>query len=237
MQSKFALLTTVNSPLVGYLIRELININILPEFLVYDSKGFSKKDLIIYQERTEGKMPPICFSDFASYEIPCYFVENHNDQNCVSLTQNNNIDLLVNAGTPRILAGEILDIAKYGVINCHPGLLPEFRGCSCVEWAIYYDKKIGNSVHKISEGIDDGPLICKEELVFPLSYIYSDIRVKVFKAGVKLYVNTIKDIIENNISCKDYIEQKNGKYFKPIDQEKFRIVKSKIKQKKYKYQI
>ena len=182
-------------------------------------------------------MPSICFSDFTPCEIPGYFVENHNDDNCVSFVKNNNLDLLVNAGTPRILTGKILDIARYGVINCHPGLLPEFRGCSCVEWAIYHDKAVGNSIHKISEGIDDGPLICKEELVFPLSYTYSDIRIKVFKAGLKLYANIIKDIIERKISSKDYIEQKNGKYFRPIDKEKLRIVKSKINQKKYKYQV
>ena len=59
------------------------------------------------------------------------------------------IDLLVNAGTPRILKSNLLKAPSIGVINCHPGILPDFRGCTCVEWAIYLDQPIGNTVHLI----------------------------------------------------------------------------------------
>jgi folate-dependent phosphoribosylglycinamide formyltransferase PurN len=234
---KFALLTTVDAPLLGYLIEELLKLNLTPELLVFDSKNFSEKDMKIHEERTEGKMPVIPLSTFAAEKISEHFVENHNDKNCLNLVFSENVDLIVNAGTPRILRGEILDATEHGIINCHPGLLPYFKGCSCVEWAIYYDKQIGNSVHKVCDGIDNGPLIRKEGLMFSKNDSYSDIRVKVFKSGNELLARTIKDIAENKITSLDYIEQSKGEYYKPIEKSKFELVKNKVSANEYKYQI
>ena len=233
---KFGLLTTTDAPLLGHLIKELISINTLPDAIIFDSKGIQGKDKAIHEDRTEGKIPVIPLSHF-KVKIPTYLVESHNDKNCIDIIVKKKIDLLVNAGTPRILKGKILNITKQGIINCHPGLLPDFRGCSCVEWAIYYDKKIGNTIHKLGNNIDDGPIICQEELVFPKSYSYSDIRTNVFRGGNKLLAKIINDIRQSKITSDDYMKQNNGTHYKPIDQATLDIVKDKIKKKKYKYQI
>jgi methionyl-tRNA formyltransferase len=143
---KFGLLTTTDAPLLGHLIKELMSINAIPDIIIFDSKGIQEKDKAIHEDRTEGKIPVIPLNNF-KVKIPTYFVESHNDENCIDIIVKKKIDLLVNAGTPRILKGKILNITKQGIINCHPGLLPDFKGCSCVEWAIYYDKKVGNTIH------------------------------------------------------------------------------------------
>lgn len=59
-----------------------------------------------------------------------------------------------------ILRNDVLSIPKFGGINIHGGLLPEYRGCSPTEWSIINREKIiGVTLHVISAGIDEGPII------------------------------------------------------------------------------
>ena len=113
---KFGLLTTTDAPLLGHLIKELISINTLPDAIIFDSKGIQEKDKAIHEDRTEGKIPVIPLSHF-KVKIPTYSVESHNDKNCIDIIVKKKIDLLVNAGTPRILKGKILNLTKQGIIH------------------------------------------------------------------------------------------------------------------------
>lgn len=59
-----------------------------------------------------------------------------------------------------ILRDDVLSIPKFGGINIHGGLLPEYRGCSPTEWSIIKRENIaGVTLHVISAGIDEGPII------------------------------------------------------------------------------
>ena len=51
----------------------------------------------------------------------------HNSEFVMPLIKDFQLDLIVFGGT-RIIRGEILDYPKDGVINSHPGLLPDCRG-------------------------------------------------------------------------------------------------------------
>ena len=173
MKKKFriGLLTTVESPLLPFFIDRILIEKLNDIVVICDSKTISDKDKKIWLERTSGafdlgKYKKINIYKFDAEKIPFYFVKNHNHKNSIQLVKSLKLDVLLNAGTPRKLSKNVLKSTRHGVINVHPGLLPEYRGCSAVEWAIYNDKKVGNTTHFMTEEYDEGPIIKSESYNF-----------------------------------------------------------------------
>ena len=74
-------------------------------------------------------------------------------------------DLIVTAAYGKILPKDILDLPRYGCINCHGSLLPARRGASPVQRAILEgDKVTGVTFMKMDVGMDTGDIIDKVEV-------------------------------------------------------------------------
>jgi methionyl-tRNA formyltransferase len=231
-----ALLSATTSPILGYILDRLIKKEIVVQAVIFDSKTSTEKELIIWHERTQGHLPLIPLHQFENYKIPFYFFCDHSSKATAKFVMESEIDLLVNAGTLRILGEDILNAPNIGILNCHPGLLPNFRGCTSVEWAIYLDEEIGNTVHLMKREIDEGPIIIKEGLRFKKSDKYHDVRTKVYLHGFELMAKAIKLL---NNSKRDFRKKEydlNGRYFKVIEEDKMKVVLDKINSGNYLYQ-
>ena len=94
--------------------------------------------------------------------IPLYKVANPNDGSFLDLLRKNDIDVIINQ-SQSILKRELLDIPKIGVLNRHNALLPKNRGRLTPFWVLYKgEEETGVSIHFVTEGIDDGPIIVQE---------------------------------------------------------------------------
>ena len=75
--------------------------------------------------------------------------------------------ILIGGGWPKKISKDIINIPKYGVLNFHPSLLPNFRGTSVHRWQIKNGAKIsGFTFHFISEEYDLGNLVLQKLLGF-----------------------------------------------------------------------
>lgn len=231
-----SLLSDYNAPLLGYVINNLLDQDIIIDSIIFNSKIRSKNDLIRHQERTKGTMFPIPLSNYDAHFIPCFFMSNHSSQETIALVKTRQIDLLINAGTTNILKTEITNAPQIGVINCHPGLLPKFRGCTCVEWAVFLDEQVGNTVHFINEKIDGGPIILKEVITFRKQDNYADVRVKVYKYGFALLAEGIKKVIQEGLTPENLTPQPPGRHFGVIQSDKLQNVKEKLEKGLYVFQ-
>ena len=92
-------------------------------------------------------------SDLAELNIPLFIVQNFHDVSTLELIKSLEPDIIIQGGSG-ILKNEMITIPSVGVINSHPGKLPEYRGCNSVEWAIYNDEKLSSTSHFIDSGID-----------------------------------------------------------------------------------
>lgn len=83
---------------------------------------------------------------------------NHPD--IVKLADKLKPDVIAVFGTS-LIHGPLLEKGKYGVINLHGGLSPEYRGADCTFWALHNGEpeKVGCTLHFIDNGIDTGNLI------------------------------------------------------------------------------
>ncbi len=245
MNDKFrvGLLSTIDNPLLPFFITGILAQGIKDIVVVCDSKTISEKDKRIRLERTDGAFEKIDNGDANIYSIidpriPFYFVTNHNDQSTEELINHLSIDALLNAGTPRKLSKRILTSVKHGVLNVHPGILPQYRGCSAVEWAIFNNDKVGNTAHFMTKGYDEGPIIHSEWYEFPTDADYISIRVRVYRDGCVLAGKALRSIKENKMTPSDGIPQdeSNAHYWDPIPNEKFEEVLRIVEKGKFLYQ-
>lgn len=243
MPKKFTigLLSTIDNPLLPFFIKEIFKRNFSKILVICDLKKTSEKDMKIWSQRTGGYFEKKFDDDTETFvslkylKTPFYFVKNHNSNPTKLLIKNLSVDVLLNAGTPRKLSKLILNTTPYGVINIHPGILPQYRGCSAVEWSIYNNDRIGNTAHFMTENYDDGPIIIKEKYNFSKENNYSSIRVKTFEKGCVLAAKALNIVKERKMNLKNAIlqDETQAKFWKPIPDHKFKRVINIIKNKTY----
>jgi methionyl-tRNA formyltransferase len=75
------------------------------------------------------------------------------------------IDLAIVASYGKIISEKVLATPKYGFINFHVSLLPQYRGAGPVPMSILnQDDKTGLTIIKMDKGMDTGEIIRNEEL-------------------------------------------------------------------------
>lgn len=64
-------------------------------------------------------------------------------------------------GGAGILHPEVFRVPRFGTLNVHPGVLPRYRGCSPICWAVEEGGDTGVTVHVVDSGIDTGPILAQ----------------------------------------------------------------------------
>ena len=106
-----------------------------------------------------------------------------------------NPDLLCVVAYGKILPKELLDIPRYGAINVHGSLLPEYRGAAPIQWAVLNgDKRTGITTMFMDIGMDTGDMILKEETEIGEDETTGELWDRLSKIGAKLLVKTIEKI-------------------------------------------
>ena len=229
MNPSFALLTALGAPLPVPLLDSLSRANFKPAAIIIDGK-VPDSGLAIFRARIDPTYIVRDLTDVHVGDIPCYFVKDHNAEPSVRLARNLGVDYFLNAGTPRILKADFLNISK-GVINAHPGLLPKYRGCTCVEWSIYNNDPVGASAHFMTTDIDAGPLIYGESMQVKPGESYETIRTRMIGHQVHVLVKALG--ILSNPPASGFPDSEDGNYFRPIPEAALLEVKSRLLRGEY----
>ena len=140
-------------------------------------------------------------------------IKNINDPEYVDHVRNLNPDLIISYSAPQVVKEELLSIPKYGIINVHGALLPEYRGLLLSFWYLYNDETLGGAtVHFMSKQIDDGDII--DQVKVDISDCNSMFKLinKTKQAGGELMVKVIKDFSQGIVNRKENCFEK-GSYF------------------------
>lgn len=92
-----------------------------------------------------------------------YLTMPHNSPDTVEAIKNRRLDLGIISGA-RILKPEVINSFSIGIINFHPGLIPQARGLDAMLWSIYYDIPLGVTAHLIDERVDAGQIVLQERI-------------------------------------------------------------------------
>ena len=235
MNRRVGILSTIRAPLLPLQLRALYDRGIDDLAVVLDSRGLSDADVARFRERTRGAFDDagITLDDFADRGLPFHFVRSHNHADCAALLARLDCALLVNAGTPRKLGRAILDAPRQGVLNVHPGILPKYRGATCVEWALYHDDPVGNTAHFMTEEYDAGPILATEAYRFARGADYVDVRVRIYRESIRLMADTLAELLDHGTCIADCTPQPDGAAFTPIPDTLFREALDRLKSGNY----
>lgn len=215
-KGRVGILSTNHAPLLWYQISLLSFLRSDEIIIIMDNIKETDFEKELWIQRTGGMFEEISTPVIRACrnwldKITVVQVDNHNNDETVKLIGDNKISLLLSAGSPRKLKKSILNSAPQGVINVHPGILPGYRGCNCVEWALFNTDPVGNSVYFMDEGYDSGPIIETKELTNIEGLSYQQIRVRIHEESCRLAADSIKMLLETGKGVADFPPQDEEK--------------------------
>ncbi len=125
--------------------------------------------VVTQPDRAKGRgkdisMPPVKMCA-VEHGIEVFQPEKVKDPEAVRVIRDKKPDLIVVAAFGQILSKEILDIPKYGCVNIHASLLPEYRGAAPIQKCIMDGKKeTGVTIMQMNEGLDTGDILMKRSI-------------------------------------------------------------------------
>lgn len=161
-------------------------------------------------------------------DVPVHFVSSLNDASSIELIKSYDVDLILFTGGG-ILSKEVLASCKVGVLNCHLGLLPKYRGMHPYIWALYYHdmEAIGCTTHLMDDGIDTGPIVSR----FPINA--KDVEFQKLEEVLEKMIPDclIKslDILSGDLTRLEYQKKQDGKLFRVPDKSIVDIAKANFK--------
>ena len=172
---RFAYLLLKEHPYGREMLKQLLSEDFVPEIIIEEDSKIADEERVKFLNRIEGNpIAPTIKQQAVENGIKVVSVKIHNSEEVMPLIQNYELDLIVFGGT-RIIRGVILDYPKDGVINSHPGLLPECRGSASPAWSVYHDIPIGSSTHFCDNGVDTGNLLMRREVPVTRGMTYEDL--------------------------------------------------------------
>ena len=106
-------------------------------------------------------------------------------------------DVIVVVAFGQILPMELLEIPRYGSINVHGSLLPQYRGAAPIQWSIINgDEYTGITTMYMDAGMDTGDMILKEKIKIEDDDNFGTLYEKMKKLCGKMIVETLEKVVE-----------------------------------------
>ena len=176
----FAYLLLKEHPYGREMLKQLISEDFIPRIIITEDSAIADEEREKFLKRIEGnQIAETIEMQLGELSKRGFTVEHvevpiHNSEEVMPHIKDLDLDIIVFGGT-RIIRGEILDYPKDGVVNSHPGLLPECRGSASPAWSVYHDIPIGSSTHFCDNGVDTGHLLLRREVPVKRGMKYEDL--------------------------------------------------------------
>ena len=198
---KFVFFSITEHPWGREMLCQLVDSGFIPSLIIEEKSDGGNTEREKFEFRLgPNPLAPTMKSQIEKHNIPFVQVPIHNDEHCMEYIESADPDLIVFGGT-RIIRGKILEygVNKGGVLNSHPGLLPECRGSASPAWSVHEGIKIGSSCHFCSIDIDAGDLVGKREIEVKRGDDYHDLCYKTSVVASNLMVEAVRAFSDNKL--------------------------------------
>ncbi|MBX2860434.1 MAG: methionyl-tRNA formyltransferase [Vampirovibrio sp.] len=131
------------------------------------------------------------------------------DQACLAWLKDQQPDFIVTLAFGQILSQEVLDIPKYGTVNVHASLLPEFRGPNPIQWAILQGKtETGLTTMLTALSVDSGPTLLQEVLPIGPDETMPSLAQRVGESAGPILVKTLMGVVDGSVLPKEQEHEK-----------------------------
>ena len=110
-------------------------------------------------------------------------------------------ELIVVASFGKILPDNVIDYPKYGCINVHGSLLPEYRGAAPIQRAIIEGKAYtGITTMQMDAGLDTGDMLMQQRVDILEDDNFETVHDKMALAGGELLVRTLQKLKDGTLT-------------------------------------
>ena len=176
-----------------------------PEFAVPTLEALVKEHnvtaVVTQPDKPKGRGKKMMFSAVKEkaleYGLTVYQPEKVKDSDFVQVLKELAPDIMVVVAFGQILSEEILNIPKYGCINVHGSLLPEYRGAAPIQWSIIHGREYGGVITMyMAKGLDSGDMILKAQEKIRDDDTYGSLYDRLSVIGADLLIKTL-ELIES----------------------------------------
>jgi len=151
------------------------------------------------------EVPEMC----KNLNVPYYEFDNHNSKDCIDVLLHLKPEFGIIAGA-RILKKPVIDAFSKGILNFHPGIIPQVRGLDSMLWAIYLGLPIGVTVHFIDERVDAGRVLMREFVKIRQDDTIIDLSLRMYETQLLLLPRVLKAITDDNVKTENVSYEDSG---------------------------
>ncbi len=108
------------------------------------------------------------------------------------------LDFLFSISNEELLSAEALALAERGTVNFHDGPLPRYAGVHSTTWAVLNREPAhGISWHRMTAGVDDGPVLARRELAIDPGETAFSLNLKAFQAGLESFPEVLDALLRD----------------------------------------
>lgn len=148
-----------------------------------------------------------------TYNIPLvYFNDSPKNPEFIEKIKRLNADIAVVSAFDHLIPPELISIMPKGFINCHPSLLPAYRGGNPYFHVIANgEKKTGVTIHYMDESFDTGDIIAQWETDISQAETFGTLFCRLNSKTAELLVGVLNKI-ENGEQLNTIFQDKIGDY-------------------------
>ncbi len=161
--------------------------------------------VISQPDKQKGRGMKVQYCDVKKYalekELPVYQPETLKDEAIKGLLEELCPDIIVVVAYGKILPEYVLKFPKYGCINVHGSLLPEYRGASPIQRAVIDGKKVtGVTTMYMDKGLDTGDMLMTREYEIGENTNTGEAFDDLAKIGAELLLETLDGLEKGTIT-------------------------------------
>lgn len=145
--------------------------------------------------------------------IPYKVINNSNSEDFYNEVKELKPDVILSFSAPQVIKEPLLSCPKYGILNVHGSLLPDYRGCMPSFWYIFNEEEYGGAtVHYMSAKIDDGDIVAQHKVHIGDCKSMFELMERTKRVGGDMMVKAIKAMENGNLERRPNISSE-GRYF------------------------
>lgn len=187
----------------------------VPSLKVLIEEGFDVVSVITQPDKPKGRgkkmsMPPVK-EEALKHGIEVHQPKRVKSEEFVAILKDINPDVIIVVAFGQILSKEILDIPKFGCINVHGSLLPQYRGAAPINWVVINgEKTTGITTMYMDEGLDTGDMILKAKLDIGDDETAGHLYDRMCMLGGEVLRDTLKLLKEDNLKREKQDDSKSS---------------------------
>jgi methionyl-tRNA formyltransferase len=149
--------------------------------------------------------------------IPVFQPESLKNGEGVKILEELKPDVVIVVAYGKILPKDFLDYAKYGCINIHGSILPEYRGAAPIQWSVLDGREYaGVTSMQMDVGLDTGDILLVEKTKIEPNETSGDLYERLTVLGAEVLIKTLSALKEGSLKPLKQDDSKSS-YAKMLD--------------------